>query len=100
MPHDLHRQRRKPLETFFSRQGINRIEEIIAGEGRLLDSRLQALEGTKTVVHIDHAFTALTGDIIAHTACGTHPGLIEDVEFSPNWQVSPANVGIFGLMRW
>lgn len=87
MPHDLHRQRRKHLESFFSRQGVTRIEDIIAGEARHLDERLTNLAGTGTVIRIDHAFTALTGDLIAHVACGQRPGLIDDAEFSPGWCV-------------
>lgn len=83
--HDLHRHRRKHLESFFSRQGIGRVEDIIASEARLLCNRLQALDGTASVVHIDHAFTALTGDIISHVACGLSPKLMEDTDFSPDW---------------
>ncbi|KAL3483008.1 cytochrome P450 [Aspergillus germanicus] len=85
VPHELHRQRRKPLETFFSRQNITRVERTITEKVRALDARLQALAGSDTVVHIDHAFTALTGDIIGHVACGTSPGLLDDVDFSPSW---------------
>ena len=40
------------------RQGISRVEHVIAGKARLLESRIQALKGTETVAHIDHAFTA------------------------------------------
>jgi cytochrome P450 len=89
VPHELHRQRRKPLETFFSRQSITRVETTIADKIRALDERLQAVAGTDTVIHIDHAFTALTGDIIGHVACGMTPGLLDDAEFSPKWYVLP-----------
>ncbi|KAK2754360.1 hypothetical protein FQN54_007004 [Arachnomyces sp. PD_36] len=85
VPHGLHRQRRKHLEAFFSRQNIDCIEKVIADEAQLLDSRLQKFKGTGTAVHIDHAFTALTGDVIGRITCGTHPGFVEDVDFSPGW---------------
>ena len=51
------------------------------------------------MVHIDHAFMALTGDIIGHVACGAHPGLVEDAGFSPSWYVSPFRVTVLELMR-
>jgi len=86
--HDLHRQRRKHLESFFSRQGVTRVEGIIAGESRRLDERLTGLAGTGTVIRIDHAFTSLTGDLIGHIACGQRPGLIDGAEFSPGWCVA------------
>ena len=89
VPHDLHRQRRKHLDGFFSRQGINRTEGIVAGAARHLADRLQALEGTGTVIHIDHAFSALTGDVIGHVACGADPGLVKDANFSPEWYMLP-----------
>ncbi|KAL8867264.1 MAG: hypothetical protein Q9174_005775 [Haloplaca sp. 1 TL-2023] len=85
VPHDLHRQRRRHLDSFFSRQGINRTEDMVANAARQLAERLQALEGSGTVVKLDDVFSALTGDIIANVACGANPGLLEDANFSPEW---------------
>lgn len=83
--HDLHRQRRKNIETFFSKQNVNRFEDIIVRKVQLLDDQFERLKGTGSIVHINHAFTALTGDIIGHVACGAHPGLVDDPHFSPGW---------------
>ncbi|KAI9368159.1 cytochrome P450 [Aspergillus egyptiacus] len=83
--HDLHRQRRKHLETFFSKQNITRFEDIIVNKIQLLEDQLWRLKGTKSVVSVNDAFTALTGDIIGHVACGAHPGLVDDANFSPEW---------------
>jgi len=44
--HDLHRNRRKPLDVFFSRQSIERIEGMIADEIKVVDNRFSALKGT------------------------------------------------------
>ncbi|KAI0593108.1 cytochrome P450 [Biscogniauxia sp. FL1348] len=85
VPHDLHRQKRKQLEPFFSRQSIARIEEAIASKVRVLDEQLQSLKNTNTVVSSNCAFMALTGDIIGHVTCGTNPGLVEDSRFAPEW---------------
>lgn len=83
--HDLHRQRRKQLETFFLKQNVNRFEDIIVEKIQLLDDQFGRLKGTNPVVCVNHAFTALTGDIIGHFACGAHPGLVDDPSFSPEW---------------
>ncbi|KAI1128167.1 cytochrome P450 [Nemania abortiva] len=85
VPHDLHRSRRKHLEPFFSRQGITRVESIIAGEAWKLDARLLGLSGSGSIIHMDHALAAMTGDIIGYISCGMEPGLIQDPEFSPSW---------------
>ncbi|KAF7596079.1 hypothetical protein BBP40_003341 [Aspergillus hancockii] len=83
--HDLHRKRREHLEGFFSKQRINEIEDTIADKVRLLDERLRAFAGTNTIVPVNQAFSALAGDLIGHVACGAHPGLTEDANFSPAW---------------
>ncbi|KAK3389367.1 putative cytochrome P450 [Podospora didyma] len=83
--HDLHRSRRKPLDVFFSRQSIERIESMIAHEVRLLDEQFTALKGTNTVVNLEHAFASITGDIIGQI-CSEQPiSLVTGPEFSPHW---------------
>ncbi|KAK8080610.1 hypothetical protein PG997_008428 [Apiospora hydei] len=85
VPHDLHRSRRKHLEPFFSRQGTTRVEHIIKDEAQKLNARLLQLSGSGTIVHLDHAIAAMTGDIIGFTTCGMQPNLIEEANFSPSW---------------
>ncbi|KAK8052037.1 hypothetical protein PG993_003422 [Apiospora rasikravindrae] len=85
VPHDLHRSRRKHLEPFFSRQGTTRVEHIITEEAEKLNARLLQLSGSGTIVHMDHALAAMTGDIIGFTTCGMQPNLVEDADFSPSW---------------
>ncbi|OTA98482.1 hypothetical protein M426DRAFT_258664 [Hypoxylon sp. CI-4A] len=85
VPHDLHRSRRKHLEPFFSRQGITRVEHIIASGAWKLDARLLGLSGSGTFIHMDHALAAMTGDVIGYISCGLQPGLIEEANFSPSW---------------
>lgn len=45
------------------------------------------LQGTGSVIHMDHALAAITGDIIVQLSVGTAPGLTNDPEFSPEWWV-------------
>ncbi|OTA61601.1 cytochrome P450 [Hypoxylon sp. EC38] len=85
VPHDLHRSRRKHLEPFFSRQGITRVEHIIASDAWKLDARLLKLSRSGTVIHMDHVLAAMTGDVIGYISCGMQPGLIDEPNFSPSW---------------
>lgn len=83
--HDLHRQRRKPLEPFFSRLGIARLEPTIAELVGKLVGRFEALKGTRTVIRLDHAFTAFSGDIIGGLCCEQRNDFLDDPHFSPQW---------------
>jgi cytochrome P450 len=83
--HDLHRQRRKPLEPFFSRQGVMKLEPMIAETVARVNSRLEALKGTDVVVRLDHVSSAFSGDVIAQVCCEEYSELLGDPEFSPQW---------------
>lgn len=83
--HDLHRKRRKPLEPFFSRLGISRLEPTIAQVVEKLDAHLKTLEGTNTVIRLDHAFSAFSGDIIRKICWKDEGDFLNDPNFSPEW---------------
>ncbi|KAI0400710.1 cytochrome P450 [Xylaria palmicola] len=86
--HDLHRKRRKPLEPFFSRMGISRLQEMIAELAMKLEDRLREPQGQNRVIRLDHAFSAFSGDIIGRICLGDfEPGkeFLDDSEFSPDW---------------
>ncbi len=84
-PHELHQLRRKAAENFFSRQSVIRLESRIYEEARSLDNKLKLLAGTDTLVHLDHAFACVAGDLVALFACGENPGLLEAPNFNPDW---------------
>jgi hypothetical protein len=63
-PHDLHRARRKPLEPYFSRLGISKLEPIIHELIEKIIKRFIALEGTGAIVRLDHAMICYTGDMV------------------------------------
>jgi hypothetical protein len=50
-----------------------------------LDARLLSLSGSGTVVHMDHALAAMTGDVIGYVSCGMHPDLVDEPNFTPSW---------------
>ena len=91
--HELHRKRRKPLEPFFSRQGIERFEPFIIEVAKLMDRRLQSFKGSDRVIRLDHVFSAFAGDVIGKIACESPPKFIEDPDFAPHWCKSSRCVG-------
>ncbi|KAK2767551.1 hypothetical protein FQN54_003709 [Arachnomyces sp. PD_36] len=83
--HELHRKRRKPLEPFFSRLGITRLESQIGELVQKLVGRFEALKGTGTVVRLDHAFLAFSGDVISMLCVHDPRHLLDSPNFAPEW---------------
>lgn len=84
--HDLHRKRRKPLDPYFSRQGVTKLEPMVAQLcEKLIVGRFESLKGTGKVVRLDHAFTAFSGDVINRLCIDDPPNLVDDGEFAPGW---------------
>ncbi|CAI7646069.1 unnamed protein product [Penicillium glandicola] len=79
--HELHRRRRKPLEPFFSRMGIDKMEPMIIEEAKLLNARLTGLKGSGNVVRLDHVFSAFAGDVIGRICCESPPDMLNNPEF-------------------
>jgi hypothetical protein len=65
--HDLHRARRKPLEPYFSRLGIEQLEPTIHELVEKIIRRFVALEGTGAIVRLDHVMLCYTGDMVKTT---------------------------------
>ncbi|KAH6663129.1 cytochrome P450 [Halenospora varia] len=83
--HDAHRRRRRPMEPYFSRAGIIRLEPMLRDTVRKLEKRFEELKGKSIVVRLDHAFTAFTGDVIGNICCEEREEFLEDPEFAPYW---------------
>lgn len=91
--HDLHKRRRKPLEPFFSRMGIQRLQPMLAEISLKMETRLRELAGTRKVIRLDHLFSAFSGDIIGRICLSTgqedeeRPEFLDDPNFAPEWYV-------------
>ncbi|KAI8623119.1 cytochrome P450 family protein [Xylariaceae sp. FL1651] len=84
--HEIHRQRRKPLDPFFSRLGVTRLEPMVAELcEKLVVNRFSSFKKTKKVVRLDHAFLAFSGDVISRLCIDDPPNLIDDPDFAPEW---------------
>ncbi|KAL9586474.1 MAG: hypothetical protein Q9212_000890 [Teloschistes hypoglaucus] len=92
--HDLHRRRRKPLEPFFSRQGVTRLWPVIAETTEKLASRLEGLKGTGSVIRFDHACSAFSGDIISRICWQDEDGFLDDPNFAPEWYIKTSTLAL------
>lgn len=51
----------------------------------LISQRFEALKGSGTVVRLDHAFVAFSGDVICRLCCEDHNDMVKHPEFAPHW---------------
>ncbi|KAH7141326.1 trichodiene oxygenase [Dactylonectria estremocensis] len=70
--HDLHRERRGYLNTYFSKRVVVSLEPIIYERVDKLCQRLDRFMADGEAVSLDRAFAALTGDIICKKLYGSH----------------------------
>lgn len=85
--HDLHRQRRKPLEPFFSRSGVSKLEPIVHDVAAKLADRFEALKGSGYVIRVNDAFSSFAGDVMSKVCCESSTDFLEEKNFSPQWYV-------------
>lgn len=82
--HEGHRARRKPLEPYFSRLGIAKLEPLLHEHVERLHDRLNRYKDSGTVLRLDHIFTAFSGDVVHNTCCDDESRFLEDPEFAPH----------------
>ena len=85
--HDLHRRRRKPLEPFFSRSGILRLQPLLAETTNKLNNRLEQARRSGAIIRLDHAFFAMSGDVVGKLCWADKENLLDDPSFAPEWCV-------------
>lgn len=87
--HDLHRLRRKPMEPYFSRAGVSRIEPVLQSLVQAMVARLDELRGSGNIVRLDHVFSAFSGDVITAICIGNGEGAsLRHPMFDPEWYVT------------
>ncbi|XRM48691.1 hypothetical protein ABZX51_011606 [Aspergillus tubingensis] len=79
---EIHRQRRAPLDKFFSKQAISNIEYLIHDSlDKIIKAYKEAYQ-SKSVVSLDTGFASLTADIIHQYAFGFNPGNLDAEGFN------------------
>ena len=80
--HDLHRRRRKPLEPYFSRMGVTRLEPTLAELLGKLTRRLENLKGTGVVLRMEHVFAAFSADVIGRLCFEDKKDFLDNPHFA------------------
>ncbi|KAI1292590.1 putative cytochrome P450 [Xylaria venustula] len=83
--HELHRRRRKPIEPYFSRRGVTKLEPFINMVVEKLMARFESFRSTGQVVRLEHAMLAFSGEVIGHICVDNPTDLIDEADFSPGW---------------
>ncbi|KAL2829520.1 cytochrome P450 [Aspergillus cavernicola] len=91
---ETHRQRRAPVERFFSKRAIENSEELIYKGINRLVYHFKEAHRSHSVVSLDAGFAALTSDVIHEYVYGYNPGELDKEEFNAH-----VRDGINGLMR-
>lgn len=96
--HEPHRLRRAPLSPFFSRQSVPRLEPAIHAAISKLRTRFEVFRRSKEPVSLEHAYVALTTDIITEYAFTESYGYLDEQNFKPEWlrlQMEASELSLF-----
>ena len=85
VPHHQHRMRRAPLNPFFSKQAVAKLEPMIGTVVEKLSERLRGFQQTKEPVNLRHAFAALTMDVVVEYAFAKSYNCLDEPDFAPIW---------------
>lgn len=58
---------------------------MLAEVAEKLANRLKRLKGTHSIVRLDHAFSAFSGDIMGRICWGKREEFLDDPNFAPEW---------------
>ncbi|QLI70047.1 Cytochrome P450 monooxygenase sdnE [Metarhizium brunneum] len=85
--HDLHRVRRSAIAQFFSAQNVDKLQPVIQSKADLLVRRLAERRGRRTVVtNLNHAFSALTNDVIMEYCFARSYDRLAAPDFDPSYK--------------
>ena len=85
VPHSEHRMRRAPLNPFFSKKSVVKLEPMIISVVEKLCARLKRFQLSEKAVNLRHAFAALTMDVITDYAFANPYNCLDEPDFAPVW---------------
>jgi hypothetical protein len=83
--HDLHRARRAPVNHFFSKRSVLKLEPLVIGMVEKLCKRLQGFKGTDKPVSMRNASAALAMDVVTQYSFAESYGALDEEDFAPHW---------------
>ncbi|KAF2836666.1 cytochrome P450 [Patellaria atrata CBS 101060] len=81
--HDLHRLRRAPLNTFFSKRNVVKMEQSVGKQVKKVVQRLERMRGK--IVNLRDLYACFSADVIGDVAFGAGYGLLDKEDFAPGW---------------
>lgn len=94
LDHDLHKQRRNQISSFFSKSSVRTLEPLVASKIDLLCTRLEQVAAGGSVVNLTHAFVALTLDIISKVCYGLSYDCLERDDFARDFWEMMMSLGV------
>ncbi|KAJ5154383.1 cytochrome protein [Penicillium coprophilum] len=88
--HDLHQSRHRVMGSYFSRQSIKKREPTINYCIQKLLERFKQAQETGECITLNHAFTAMTGDIITKYSFGKDFSFLEANDYKSKWKSAVA----------
>ena len=77
--HDLHKQRREALSTFFSKKSVVKLGPMIAEKVQELRRRLEECMRQETPINLSDAYYALAIDVVSQYSFGSNDDLLGDL---------------------
>ena len=96
--HELHRLRRGPLASFFSRSMVLQSQDLMRDKVRELCLRITGFQGTKQPIDLSLAFRCLTTDVVTRYSLSKSHALLDTPDFSPAWFRAVREGGEFALL--
>lgn len=73
------------MEPFFSRAGVTKLEPMVADVALRFVRRLESYQGTNQVIRLDHAFVALSADVVGKICFESNSSMIDEPSFGVEW---------------
>lgn len=82
VPHDLHRARRMPLNRYFSKASVTKLEPRISSYASKLCCNLKTYAGSGKPIDLTAAISCYTTDVVTEYAFARSFGCLEDPSFT------------------
>jgi len=92
-PHDLHRARRMPLNRYFSKASVTRLEPRISSYASKLCSNLKTYAGSGKPIDLAAAISCYTTDVVTEYAFARSFGCLEDLSFTYSFRGALSEMG-------
>lgn len=80
--HDLHKRRRAPLNTYFSKANVTNRQGVIRTHVNRLQNRINGLAGSKSLFNLGAAFSATVTDVATEYILGKSYDNLDRIDFN------------------